>query len=677
MNFHSIRIKMMLPILLLAAILAGLSILMLYMNSEQKKAMIHQSENYFEAISVVLNADRDLYQARLAQEQMLTNNISDKLREDFDSNAQQVLDRFQKYRQYLSSDPKLLAPFASFDERYKQWLDASHNVMTGFTSSSELAAKFAALDAKFLRIRSILDVAGEKLRTHTQAAETKSNVSVNDIERYVEAITEVLNADRDIYQARLAQQKIINGVGDFAQNLKTFDENAQQVIARFNSYRSHLAAEPELTADYSNFDMLFNEWYQQSQQLLGSPLAEQRRELPESFKVADQKFGAIRELLDQAGDAVRKHARDAEKQMLSHMAELQHVALIVMVIAFIVALAFGFYVPRKLTNDVENITRRIKEIAEGDGDLTQRINSNAKDELGSLAHQFDDFVERLRVIIRSVSNQSNALGGMTDSLGNVSDKAKNITHSLVKTSEHIVSAANEMTMSNQQMEETARTSAEEVDQSMAVSKQGQDAVVSASRAIESLSDDIEKTLTRSSELEQSSSAISSVLEVIRTIAEQTNLLALNAAIEAARAGEQGRGFAVVADEVRTLATRTQDSTNEIETIIDQLKNNVTASSNSIQGCRKNADGAIATFNEVSQIFNTLSGSFQHVQEMVQQTAQGASEQSTVSQSIMHNLLELKEQTDGVEELSNMVSSHSEQIQELFRKLNSNVGSFKV
>ncbi|MFM2478777.1 methyl-accepting chemotaxis protein [Celerinatantimonas sp. MCCC 1A17872] len=677
MNFHSIRIKMMLPILLLAAILAGLSILMLYMNSEQKKAMIHQSENYFEAISVVLNADRDLYQARLAQEQMLTNNISDKLREDFDSNAQQVLDRFQKYRQYLSSDPKLLAPFASFDERYKQWLDASHSVMTGFTSSNELANKFAALDEKFLKIRSMLDVAGEKLRTHTRAAETKSNVSVNDIERYVEAVTEVLNADRDIYQARLAQQQIINGVGDFAQNLKTFDENAQQVIARFNSYRSHLASEPELTANYSNFDMLFNEWYQQSQQLLGSPLAKQRRELPESFKVADQKFGAIRELLDQAGDAVRKHARDAEKQMLSHMAELQHVALVVMVVAFIVALAFGFYVPRKLTNDIENVTRRIKEIAEGDGDLTQRINSNAKDELGSLAHQFDDFVERLRVIIRSVSNQSNALGGMTDSLGNVSDKAKNITHSLVKTSEYIVSAANEMTMSNQQMEETARTSAEEVDHSMAVSKQGQEAVVSASRAIESLSDDIEKTLTRSSELEQSSSAISSVLEVIRTIAEQTNLLALNAAIEAARAGEQGRGFAVVADEVRTLATRTQDSTNEIETIIDQLKNNVTASSNSIQGCRKNADGAIATFNEVSQIFNTLSGSFQHVQEMVQQTAQGASEQSTVSQSIMHNLLELKEQTDGVEEVSNMVSSHSEQIQELFRKLNSNVGSFKV
>lgn len=667
----------MLPILLLAVILAGLAILILYMNSEQKKAMIHQSENYFEAIAVVLNADRDLYQARLAQEQMLSSNTTDKLREEFSENAQQVLERFEKYRKFLASDPEILKPFASFDERYKEWLDASNKLSTSFTHSNELADKFVVLDKKFLKIRSMLDVAGEQLRTHARAAEHKSNVSVADIERYVDAISEVLNADRDIYQARLAQQKIINGVGDFTQNLKTFDENAQQVIARFNNYRSLLSEERELTADYGNFDMLFNEWFQQSHQLLGSPLAEKRSELPESFKLTEEKFAALRGLLDKAGDTVRKHAHQAEKQMRAHMTKLQNIALVVMFVAFVVALAFGFYVPRKLTNDVENITRRIKEIAEGDGDLTQRINSNAKDELGSLAHQFDDFVERLRVIISSVSHQSNALGGMTQSLSNVSDKAENITHSLVKTSEHIVSAANEMTMSNQQMEDTAKTSAEEVDHSMAVSKQGQDAVASASRAIESLSNDIEQTLARSSELEQSSSAISSVLEVIRTIAEQTNLLALNAAIEAARAGEQGRGFAVVADEVRTLATRTQDSTNEIEAIIDKLKSNVSASSSSIQGCRKNADGAIATFNEVSEIFNTLSGSFKHVQEMVQQTAQGASEQSTVSQSIMHNLLELKEQTDGVEEVSNMVSSHSDQIQELFSKLNSYVVSFKV
>ncbi|CAG9296881.1 methyl-accepting chemotaxis protein [Celerinatantimonas diazotrophica] len=677
MNFHSIRIKMMLPILLLAVILAGLAILILYMNATQKKAMLHQSENYFEAIAVVLNADRDLYQARLAQEQMLNTHASDKLRKEFKENAQQVLDRFKKYRKYLASDPNVLEHFSSFDERYQEWLDASNNLKQGFSNSRELTDKFIDVDKKFLKIRSMLDAAGEQLRAHARAAETKSKVSVDDIERYVDAITEVLNADRDIYQARLAQQNIINGIGDFAQNLRTFDENAQQVIARFNNYRSQLADEPELTAKFGKFDMLFNEWFQQSHKLLDSPLAKKRSQLPESFQVADQKFSALRELLDQAGEEVRKYAHQAERKMRAHMTKLQNIALVVMVVSFVVALAFGFYVPRKLTNDVENITRRIKEIAEGDGDLTQRINSSAKDELGSLAHQFDDFVERLRVIISSVSHQSNALGGMTDSLSNVSDKAEKITHSLVKTSEHIVSAANEMTMSNQQMEETARTSAEEVDHSMTVSKQGQDAVASASRAIESLSNDIEQTLARSSELEESSSAISSVLEVIRTIAEQTNLLALNAAIEAARAGEQGRGFAVVADEVRTLATRTQDSTNEIETIIDKLKNNVSASSSSIQGCRKNADGAIATFNEVSEIFNTLSDAFQHVQEMVQQTAQGASEQSTVSQSIMHNLLELKEQTDGVEEVSNMVSSHSDQIQDLFSELNSYVGSFKV
>ncbi|MFM2480369.1 methyl-accepting chemotaxis protein [Celerinatantimonas sp. YJH-8] len=679
MNLHSIRIKMMFPILFLAVILAALLLLMLYMNTEQQKALKIQSEHYFEAIAVVLNADRDLYQARLAKEMIITNQgeQADNQKE-FDSNAQQVLERFHKYREYLADEPDIVTQFQAFDQQYQKWLTASRVIQSNYQYRQQMSGTMMVLDQQFGIIRNMLDKAGEALRSKARQLEG-NKISVTDLDHFVEAITEILNADRDIYQARLSLQKMVGHVGNFDANKDTFYTNVRQVIQRFNRYRSELVDYPDLTAPYDNFDMLFNEWFQRSDTMVKS-LAEkmgQQQQQDEQDDNADQQFADLRSILDKAGELVRKRARSAGKEMIEKMAHMEQTAAVVMVVAFLIALGFGYFVPLRITKNVNGITRRIKEIAEGDGDLTQRINSQAKDELGALANQFDDFVERLRTIIQSVSDQSRALGSMTNELREVSDKAGHITHGLVSASEQIVSAANEMTMSNQQMAEMAKVSADEADRSSALTTQGSDAVQSSSKAIMRLADDIAQTLTRSNELEQSSVDIASVLGVIRKIAEQTNLLALNAAIEAARAGEQGRGFAVVADEVRTLANRTQESTNEIEAIIEKLKNNVTASSQAIQTSRGNADKTIETFKEVDEIFNRLTTSFKEAQQMAQQTSQATQEQSTVSQSIMENLLGLKEQTDGVEDVSSLIRTHSQHITELYQQLDKQVGSFKV
>ncbi len=680
MRINSIRTKVILPIAFLALILAGLLVAIASITYIQDNAMKRQTETFFEAVTVILNADRDIYQARIALENLLSaTGDSETNKTEFLENAEQVKDRFNKYLIYLKDEEALLAKhdsFSSFMPLYNEWVNHSKTLINTNHSQGKMQSDLNKSEPEFIKIREMMDQAGEELRAYTNEQQ-QDKVGAERLGRYVEAISEVLNADRDIYQARLAKQKIVNQHGDLEQNQKLFEENAAQVIRRFNSYRSYLIDEPQLTQKYANFDQLYQQWYEQSKALIYSTPAKQVALIDNNLANADKSFNELRNILDVAGEEARTHAR-AVKQDVQHSIQLfEKIVFIVIIIAFIVALGVGYYIPKKLTDNINNITLRIKEIAAGDGDLTQRINTTSHDELADLSNEFDNFLSHLQTIIKNIQQQSSQLGAVTGDLNDVSDTAMEVTQKLANASESIVSAGHEMDMANQQMADLAKNTAQEADISSEQVKQGVQAIDVSGKAIEDLANDIESALANSVELESSSTDITSVLEVIRNIAEQTNLLALNAAIEAARAGEQGRGFAVVADEVRTLATRTQQSTDEIDTMIQRLNDNVKASSDSIKNSQTNANTTLTNFDSVITIFNSLTHAFEKVQQMSTETAQATQEQSHVANEINRNLVSLKEQSAQMKQISTQTTQQSKNVSALYEQMKSQVESFKV
>jgi methyl-accepting chemotaxis protein len=192
-----------------------------------------------------------------------------------------------------------------------------------------------------------------------------------------------------------------------------------------------------------------------------------------------------------------------------------------------------------------------------------------------------------------------------------------------------------------------------------------------------LTKDVDKALACSGELENSSENIASVLDVIRGIAEQTNLLALNAAIEAARAGEQGRGFAVVADEVRTLASRTQQSTNHIQEMIQALQSRVNEAATAISSGKTNADLTVSSFSQAEQVFRQLQQSSIKVNDMATQTASATEEQAIVSEEITKNLYALHDQASAAGEIAKDNDRLSNEIRQLSDTLFGLVGKFKI
>ncbi|CAH7099003.1 Chemotaxis protein [Vibrio chagasii] len=341
------------------------------------------------------------------------------------------------------------------------------------------------------------------------------------------------------------------------------------------------------------------------------------------------------------------------------------------VIAFV-----AMFVIKKALAPLTTLSSAMEALSKGDGDLTQRITVNSKDEIGTLAHHVNAFIAKLQEIVRDIADSSSQLNEQSEVSTNVARQTSDgLTVQLHEISQ-IATAVHEMSATAEEVANNAQMTADSAISSTENCEQGKRVIIRNQDSITNLAQQVENASGIIQELEKNALDINAILSTISDIAEQTNLLALNAAIEAARAGEQGRGFAVVADEVRVLSQRTHSSTDEIREMIETLQKNSVSAVESMQRSQDLAQSSVDDANNATTALEEIATSIQQISDMASHISNAASEQRTVTGEVSKNIQLVNDVSDKMSTEADNSRQLSEELRGIAQQLNTQVQLFK-
>jgi len=391
------------------------------------------------------------------------------------------------------------------------------------------------------------------------------------------------------------------------------------------------------------------------------------------FKTITAKINAMKEVEDllakQMGDKASTLADGAKKSLVF--------SAIIAAVATISALCLGFIIMISITAPLKTIVAMLKDIAEGEGDLTKRLNADRRDEIGDVCRWFNRFVDNVHTIVSQVSGNTLQVSSAAEQLNATAEQIATAAEEVACQSVTVATASEEMSATSNDISHNCTLAAEIAHRANSTAKEGDKVVQETLQGMQLIAERVRESAGTVASLGARSDQIGAIVGTIEDIADQTNLLALNAAIEAARAGEQGRGFAVVADEVRALAERTTRATKEIGGMIKAIQAETSGAVNSMESGVKVVEQGMESSRKSSLALQEILDAINEVTMQVHQIATAAEEQTAVTGEISANIHQITDVVHDTARGAHETAASASQLSKLAKDQQAIVGRFRL
>ncbi len=587
---------------------------------------------------------------------------------DLESRYQAQMQSNSKATNHLSelasTFPDILSPLNESKKKIGEYLKI---VPQSFASHKTDLSLGEQVEDKRGSFEDAADELGSLLFDFADSASNKTHVdTLKSLARMVEeatiTVTDVLSVD-SADQVAVAKNDISSLVADFEGKFKRISDSS---IARTNEYYADTISTIEtfevmIVGDSSILDKFESQLKAREQ--AKSQLSRSGVVLSEALANLKKVSSAVKDLTNR----IKEEANDS-------VSSSTNVIISFAIIAILVAIGINFWVLQSIRKPLSEVLRVMTKVSSGD--LRETVQVHSSDEIGKLSEGFNQVISQLSGMLNEISSSSQQLSAAAEETSAISSQSHENINRQKEQTDMIATAMTEMTATVDEVASSAKNSSEEVGKADKEANDGQIIVHRSIDSINDLSEEIKKAAAVIDKLDQYSSNIGSVLDVIRGIADQTNLLALNAAIEAARAGEQGRGFAVVADEVRSLASKTQESTSEIQEMIERLQSGTQEAVQVMKSSTEEAQNSVSETAKAGESLTKITQAVKIINDMSAHIANAANEQSTVSREMHENVLAISQSADQTAQGASENLAASQEMATLAENLQQLVGRFK-